>query len=172
MFTGIFKVCTAPSLSSGYEDEVTLGVPGLGEINSEVNPYQGQAEIRIYGDGTVPSRKGQVWVNNASGSLVQFEAASNWIIPNSLAEQEDWHCRFTNLVGDTAQLGGNGAAGTWIQLSAVSSCTLILNDPTGPSIQYTVTGDVELRTGASGPAEYTGTILMTAETDEKKAIGK
>lgn len=171
MFTGIFKVCTAPSLSSDYADEITLGdLGGAGDVYSQVDPYNGSAVIRVYGT-LGGARKGQIWANNNFGNLVQFAPADNWIRPVELADAEDWWVRFANITGDTAQLGGN-ANETWVQLSANTYASLILNDPTGPSIQYSVFGQLELRTGSSGPAEYSTNFDMSAETDEKKAVGK
>lgn len=162
MFSGMFKVCTSPSLRSDYTDEITLG-DVFGEINAEVDPDNHDSVIRIYGTNFV-SRQGQVWATNLAGSIVQYEPSTNWIIPNNLAAAEDWYARFTNLTGDTGFLTGN-AVDTWVQLSTANAEIRLL-EPSGTGVQYTVTGNVELRIGSTGPGEYSGTILMVSETSE------
>jgi len=153
----------------GYTLDLGIGSPR--EISAETNPDNGDAVIRIHGGGHA-TREGEVWATNASGTLVQFSASTNWIIPNTDADAESWQARYTNLTGDTGQLSGN-AVNTWFDMTSTSPyyASIILAEPVPTSTQYTVSGTAQIRIG-TGTVEVSSNIFLGTETGSGKATGK
>lgn len=166
--TSISAYASAVSAAiGGVTYDLTLGLAG--DIDAEVDADNGDSVIRVYGDLNTSGRQGEVWASNPGGAIVQFEASTNWIIPNTDATEEDWRCRYTSLTGDTGELSGNGVD-TWIDLS-VAVCEIRLDEPGEPDQQFGVDGVAEIRIG-TGAVLVSATFNMNTESAEKKKKGQ
>ena len=119
-----------------------------GELNATVDgasTYDATTStFRFNTDGTLDEGS---QINGAGISYVQVDAATDWIIPNSLASS-DYQVRVVNIVGD-AFTAEAAAENTWIDLGSAREWTLVHADVAGTD---TVNFDFELRVGGAGGA--------------------
>lgn len=118
---------------------------------------QSDSSVKIEDDGKVYRRYN-------AGAWVQISASTDWIIPNDVAP-DLYECRFTNLTGDVAWFTTNGTEDVWIELDVTNLVCTVTDETAGGAIEQSVTFDLEIRLGGSGPALVSASYTLTANRD-------
>lgn len=133
-------------------------VPSLsGNSNTASNSgANATAEFKVDQDGNMYER-------DNVGSWVQINTPRDWLRPTSQAPG-DWRVRYTNAVGDTADLTVTAAEDAWHSLSGGDFILTLVDSTSGPATK-TVTFDLELDRGG-GTALESGSYTLTADRND------